>query len=206
MPRQHAPHRDSAPPPTRSFLLIRHGISENHRALLGSSDPPLSPEGRRQVESLADELADTGIEAIVSSRLRRATETARILGRRQGLPPETDPRLNEISYGEWDGLTWAEIERRDSAAARAKLDDWRGITPPGGEPFDKFRARVDDAVRDLLRSGGGTVAVVAHVGVNALVEETLRRAGQPDAESNFNWNFASRFQQDFATYRRIEVP
>ncbi len=174
--------------------------------MLGSSDPPLSPEGRRQVESLADELADTGIEAIVSSRLRRATETAHILGRRQGLPPETDPRLNEISYGEWDGLTWAEIERRDSAAVQAKLDDWRGFTPPGGELFEKFRARVDAAVRDLGRSSSGTIAVVAHIGVNALVEETLHRNPQSGPESEFDWNFVSAFQQDFATYRRIEVP
>ena len=224
-------------------------MSENHRTLLGSSDPPLTPEGRRQVESLADTLADTGIEMIVSSRLQRAAETARILGRRLGLEPETEPRLNEISYGDWDGLTWAEIGRRDPVAAQAKLDDWRGVTPPAGEPFEQFRERVEAAVRDLLGSAdaptsraterepldldldsqrgrtvgqvsrpahfsargfqpdsGRTVAVVAHVGVNALVAEALRRASQPAAESVFDWNFVSGFQQDFATHRRVEVP
>ena len=229
----------------RVFFLIRHGMSENHRALLGSSDPPLTPEGRRQVESLADTLAEAGIEDIVSSRLQRAAETARILGRRLGLEPETDTRLNEISHGDWDGLTWAEIERRDPVAAQAKLDDWRGVTPPGGEPFEEFRARIDAAVRDLLGSAydpttraterepldsqrgstvgqvsrpahfsarafrpdsGRTVAVVAHVGVNALVAEALLRASQPAAESAFDWNFVSGFQQDFATHRRVEVP
>ena len=181
-------------------------MSANHRAFLGSSDPPLVPEGRQQAESLADSLAEAGIEAIISSRLQRAAETARILGRGLGIEPETDPRLNEISYGDWDGLTWAQIESRDPAAAQAKLDDWRGVTPPGGEPFEEFRNRVETAVRDLLQSPNRTVAIVAHIGVNALLEETLRRPAQPNANSNFDWNSVSCFQQDFATYRRVEVP
>ena len=245
MSQQAPPRRDAEPAGPRVFFLIRHGISENHRALLGSSDPPLTPEGRRQVESLADTLAAAGIEAIVSSRLQRAAETARILGRRLGLEPETDPRLNEIHHGDWDGLTWAEIERLDPVAAQAKLDDWRGVTPPGGEPFEEFRARIDAAVRELLgnpnvptshatepepldpqrgrtvgkvsrpahSSARGprpdsvrTVAVVAHVGVNALVAEALRPTSRPAVESAFDWNFVSGFQQDFATHRRVEVP
>ena len=181
---------------------------------------------------------------IVSSRLQRAAETARILGLGLGIEPATDPRLNEISYGDWDGLTWAEIERRDPAAAQAKLDDWQGVTPPGGEPFEEFRNRVEAAVRDLLGNadlpatdaterdpvdpqrdptvgqvsrpahsstrnippnGYRTIALVAHVGVNAVVLETLRRASEQSTQSNFNWNAVSRFEQDFATYRRIEA-
>ena len=220
-------------------------MSANHRAFLGSSDPPLAPAGRRQSESLAKSLVDAEIEAIVSSQLQRAAETARILGRRLGIEPETDPRLNEICYGDWDGLTWARIESRDPAAAQAKLDDWQAVTPPNGEPFENFRQRVEAAVSDLLastnaptthtrrhesldpkrdrtvgqvsrpaqsstpgipREGYRTIAVVAHVGVNALLEEALRRAVQPDAQSNFNWKWVSRFQQEFATYRRIEIP
>ncbi len=241
---QQPPRPDTEPPRRHVFYLIRHGMSENHRGFLGSSDPPLVPEGRRQAEALAETLANAGIEMIVSSRLQRAAETARVLGLRLGIEPATDPRLNEISYGDWDGLTWAEIERRDPAAAQAKLDDWQGVTPPGGEPFEKFRDRVEAAVRDLSgnanlptaqatepaafdpprdpevgqvsrpahSSTGGippssrrTVAVVAHVGVNAVVAEALRRHAQPEAERNFDWNLVSSFRQDLAAYRRIEV-
>ncbi len=245
MSQQPPRRRDCLPPGPRGFFLIRHGMSENHRGFLGSSDPPLVPEGRRQAEALAETLANAGIEMIVSSRLQRAAETARVLGLRLGIEPATDPRLNEISYGDWDGLTWAEIEQRDPAAAQAKLDDWQGVTPPGGEPFEKFRDRIEAAVRDLLgnanlptaqlteptafepqrdptvgqvsrpahSSTGGippssyrTIALVAHVGVNAVVLETLRRASEQGTRSNFNWNFVSRFEQNFATYRSVEVP
>ncbi len=219
-------------------------MSENYRGFLGSSDPPLVSQGRRQAEALAETLANAGIEMIVSSRLQRAAETARVLGLRLGIEPAADPRLNEISYGDWDGLTWAEIEQRDPAAAQAKLDDWQGVTPPGGEPFEKFRDRVEAAVQDLLWSAnlpttqltepaafdpqrdptvgqvsrpahsstGGippssyrTIALVAHVGVNAVVAEALRRHAQPEAERNFDWHLVSSFQQDFAAYRRIET-
>ena len=183
------------------IYLIRHGIPDNHLAVLGQSDPPLTPQGREQARLLAATLAGEGIERVLSSSLRRAQQTAHILANRLGAAWEQDARLNEITYGSWDGLRWDEIEKRDPETAKRKLEDWWEITPPGGETFVDFYQRVRGAWIDL-QLDARTTAVVAHSGVNSVLAELARNKNSGRAP---DWNLIRSFNQEYAACTRLEL-
>ena len=181
--------------------LIRHGIPENHLAVLGQSDPPLTPQGREQARLLAATLAGQGVERVLSSSLRRAQQTARVLANGLGAEWEQDTRLNEITYGSWDGLHWDEIERQDPETAKRKLENWWDVTPQGGENFLDFYQRVREAWIEL-RLEARTTAVVAHVAVNSVLAELARNKNSgrtPD------WNFIRSFKQEYAACTRLRL-
>src|SRR5438876_6792690 len=97
-----------------TLILARHGETDWNRdgRCQGHADPPLNERGREQALELAELLADEPIEAVYSSDLRRAHETARIVADRKGLDVIVDPQLRERDVGHWSGLTAAEIEER----------------------------------------------------------------------------------------------
>jgi probable phosphoglycerate mutase len=147
-------------------ILLRHGdtrLSPEHR-FSGLVDLPLSASGIRQSQAAASRLAaGPPIDAVVSSPLQRAVDTAVIAAAELGLTAVTDDDLRETNYGDWDGFTLAEIQQRWPAAAAA----WRRNpeqAPPGGESFADTAHRVNRACDRLLRDHGGrTVLVVSHV-------------------------------------------
>jgi ribonuclease H / adenosylcobalamin/alpha-ribazole phosphatase len=147
-------------------VLLRHGdtrLSPEHR-FSGLRDLPLSADGTRQAKAAACRLASGArIDAVISSPLRRAAATAAIAATELGLIPATDDDLRETDFGEWEGLTLAEIQQRWPAAAAA----WQhnpDQAPPGGESFADTARRVDQACDRLLRDHPGeTVLVVSHI-------------------------------------------
>jgi probable phosphoglycerate mutase len=155
--------------PNRPVFLIRHARCGSPGTLLGAADPPLTAEGRAESAELGRRLRGESIVRIVSSALCRARETAGIVAAELGLTVEVDPRLNEISYGTWDGLTWAEIESRFPEAAARKLSDWFQFTPEGAEPFPEFFERIKRAWRGLGDARPARTAIVAHRTVNAVL-------------------------------------
>lgn len=154
------------------LLLIRHGESvwNAARRWQGHSDPPLSERGREQAREAARRLAGEAIAGLYASDLRRALETARIVGEPHGLAPVTDARLRELDIGAWGGLTREQIGSRwpDALAAfDAGAPDARAV---GGETRDELARRVHAALDELAgRHRGDTVAVVAHGGVLAAI-------------------------------------
>jgi broad specificity phosphatase PhoE len=96
-----------------TLLLVRHGETDWNAEgrLQGHTDRPLSDLGRRQARQLAGELASEELDAIYSSDLARARETAEIVGERLGLPVVLDPDLREKDWGTWEGLTSVERDR-----------------------------------------------------------------------------------------------
>lgn len=140
------------------LILVRHGQSTynaDHR-LLGQADPPLSAAGRAESELLRPALAGFPRERVLTSDLRRARETARLLGYPDAPP---DPRWREIDVGEWAGRPLSELPPGTQPA-------WRGgpLTGAGGETWDEFEARVADAVDELVADGGPWL-VICHGGV-----------------------------------------
>ncbi len=180
------------------IYLARHGACASVGTVLGSTDPPLTDEGRRQAAELARQVAPLGFDRIVASALRRAAETAQLVGAELNLPVETDPRLDEISYGAWDGLTWEKIERSDPETASRKLDDWWSVTPEGAESTDAFVTRLEAAWQSLTTHQASATLVVAHLGVNAVLAALARGSGGHD--SGIDWARVSSFQQDHATF------
>ena len=186
-----------------AIYLARHGACASGGAVLGSTDPPLTDEGRRQATELAREFARLGVERIVTSGLRRARETAQLVAAELALGVETDTRLNEISYGRWDGLTWEEIERSDPETARRKLQDWWSVTPQAGESTEGFLARVRSAWRSLANRSSRRTLVVAHLAVNAVLVELAMCSGRDGGR--MDWGRVSGFQQDHGSFLAVGV-
>jgi broad specificity phosphatase PhoE len=156
------------------ILLARHGETAENAPptrVMGRLDSPLNARGRGQARALAQAMAGEGLAALWTSPLRRARETAEIVGAVVGLAPRVDERLAESHRGTWEGRLLAEIEREDPEAWRAWLDGGAGFRFPGGESLAEHQARVLAALAEvaagpqpaLVISHGGTIrAAAAH--------------------------------------------
>jgi broad specificity phosphatase PhoE len=187
----------------RNLLIARHGEPLETGVLLGQADPGLSKRGLRQAAELAERWKLLHIERLMSSKLRRAHETALVVGRALGLEVESDVRLNEISYGVWDGRRWADIEASDPETARRKADDWWSATPEGGETGAAFYERVEQVWQSLRSRRETTIAVVTHTGVNAVLLDLARRSGDP--ETGPDWRRIQTFQQRLGSFLSVDL-
>lgn len=134
---------------TLSLVLTRHGKAAPSDVMLGGHlDPPLLPEGRREAVALGRRLREVRIDRIVSSPMRRALETAELVA--DGRPIEIDERLREISYGRWEGMTYAAIYAADPKLRSLWEHDPANTHSPGGECGEDVAARARSFVRDLL--------------------------------------------------------
>ena len=187
----------------RKLLLARHGEPEEIGVLLGQADPGLSEPGLRQAAELAEKWKGLHIERLVSSKLRRAHETALAVSRSLGLEVEADGRLNEISYGVWDGRTWADIEASEPETARRKLEDWWSATPDGGETGAAFYTRVEEVWHALRSRPEKVIAAVAHTAVNAVLLDLARRSGDPAMSAD--WRGIQLFQQELGSFLSVDL-
>ncbi|WP_185291934.1 bifunctional RNase H/acid phosphatase [Mycolicibacterium litorale] len=151
--------------PTR-FLLLRHGQTELSvgRRYSGRGNPALTELGRRQADAAAAYLAQRGgIDAVVSSPLQRAYDTAAAAAKALGLDVAVDEDLIETDFGAWEGLTFGEAAQRDPDVHGRWLSD-TSVEPPGGESFDAVAHRVRRARNRIIADhGAATVLVVSHV-------------------------------------------
>jgi alpha-ribazole phosphatase len=151
---------------TTKLYLIRHGETEQNKSgvLMGSTDTPLNDHGRLQAVNLRERINALEVDAIYTSPLQRAVETATLVfGDRQ--PIIADSSLQEFHFGEWEGMHFAEISRQYPEVWRLWLTDWEQTHIPGGEAFAAFKQRVIGATEELVRlHQGRRVAVVSHGG------------------------------------------
>ncbi|WP_296945957.1 histidine phosphatase family protein [uncultured Massilia sp.] len=160
------------PAAATDLLLIRHGETawNAERRLQGHLDIPLNPEGERQAALLAGALAAQTVDAVVSSDLMRARQTAQALAAARGLVVQQDEALRERGYGGFEGLLYSEIEQRfpaEFAAWQARDVDARLSEGRNrAETFRAFFARATGAILRLAAAHPGrTLALVAHGGV-----------------------------------------
>lgn len=162
-----------------TVILLRHGVTPLTEAGRfsgrGGSDPEMSPAGVEQVERAVDWICENhGVAAIVSSPLRRARQAAELLAGPTGLDVAIDDDLVEASFGDWEGLTFADI----MAGWPTELNTWLDSSaahPPGGESLDGVDARVAAARnRTLEEHDGTTVVLVCHASpIKMLLRQAL---------------------------------
>jgi broad specificity phosphatase PhoE len=148
-----------------TILIARHGESDwnRERRWQGQADRPLTERGREQAEALAERLAHVGLDAVYSSDLRRALDTASAVARRQGLDVQELQELREVDVGSWSGLTREGAEERFPEGFRR----WRAGFPgwDDGETYEEMADRVFAAVERIARGHeGGRLLVVSHGG------------------------------------------
>lgn len=151
------------------ILLLRHGQTEYNVAgrLQGQLDSPLTALGRDQARRIGARIATLAAGRPVSihaSPLGRALDTAHLVAAQiAGAPaPRTDPRLQEISFGQWDGLTQPEIDSR-WPGLRAGLPPHRWFFHgPGGETLDGLLARVRPALAEIAADPAALRIIISH--------------------------------------------
>ena len=158
-----------------TLLLVRHGETDWNAEgrLQGHTDRPLSDYGRRQAQQLAGELKDEELEAIYSSDLARARETAEIVGERLGLPVVLDPDLREKDWGTWEGLNAVERDRVEFV----------------GETTEAHQERMLGALRRIAERhpGDQRVLVVTHGGSMRRVQTVAMGMAMPVVENCGRW-------------------
>jgi broad specificity phosphatase PhoE len=172
------------------ILLARHGETDDNALparVMGHRDPPLNARGRDQARALARAAADEKPAALWTSPLRRARETAAIVGAVLGMEPRVDGRLAESRRGSWEGRLLVDIERSEPEAWEA----WRRGGPDfrfpgGGESLGEHQERVLAALGDIAL-GPRPALVISHGG-------TIRAAA------------ASRRPDNLDGYHELDVP
>ncbi|MSO57753.1 MAG: histidine phosphatase family protein [Thermoleophilia bacterium] len=135
-----------------TLILARHGETDWNREhrLQGWEDPPLNALGRAQAVALAESLRGEPIGRVVTSDLRRAAETADVVGALLSVPVSVEWGLREVDLGSWSGRLRTEIEGRPR---------------PDGESREELRVRMVDAIERIAACRPGeTVLVVSHGG------------------------------------------
>lgn len=183
-----------------TLYLIRHGetAGDGVKRYKGSIDVPLSPRGHAQAARLAAWMRTwtPALDAIYSSPLQRARDTARPLADAYGRDIATHPSFRERSFGEWEGMSFEEIRAAWPDAFTAWASDPLNHAPVGGESTRAVRDRVVPAIEGIVaRHAGERIAVVAHGGVNRVV--LCHALGAP-MENIF------RVEQDFGCLSVIE--
>lgn len=176
-----------------SILFIRHAETDMAGRFCGQSDPPINARGQNQIRNLIESIEPSSIDVIYCSDLQRAVTTAHAIADAFSIPVITRQNLREIDFGQWEGLSWSEIEQRDPAYAHDWLEAFPNLPAPEGEPFAAFQTRVLAEIDALLRlAKESRSAIVTHAGVMRVVLQNLNKWTSEDA-----WNHTRDFCSSF---------
>lgn len=160
------------------LYLVRHGETESNkeRRYQGWMESPLSEKGLLQAEKTGLFLSARELSGLYCSDLKRALHTAKVIGAGRGLNPEISPLLREIHFGQWEGMTFEEIENSWGDAISQWLDDPFNKAAPGGETLKKVCERMKLFLEGLSEKHGDgeQVVAVSHGGsIRALLYHVL---------------------------------
>jgi len=167
-------------------FLIRHGeAAANVEGVpLGQNDSPLTERGKEQARKTGKFLKDKNIDALYSSDLGRAVETAEIISGEISLDVKTTPAFRELSLGKWQGLSYEQLRAKSIALTKKMKEkgiDEKEIRAPGGENTFDHRQRAIDKLEELVeKHEGENIVVVAHSGTNKVILGAVR--GRPVRE------------------------
>lgn len=171
------------------IYLVRHGETEMNitGVYYGWTDVGLSEKGVMQAEDLYDILQDVHFDAVISSSLIRAVETASIVS---GYNPDViirDDRLRELNFGEWEGIHHRELKENHKEVLEKWGSDWKNTAPPGGESFFEIYIRVKSSIEDIIKEyRGKRVLIVSHQGTMKIIPMVLL-----DLTEDAFWSFTA---------------
>jgi len=145
------------------ITTIRHGqtVYNVERRYAGSIDVPLNDKGIKDAKSAAHRLADYDFDIVVTSKLRRAIQTAELLTAGLNLPIIQTELCNERNYGKMEGLDYIEVEDITPHILYCKIgDDFHSLNPPGGETFPDLRNRAKTFSQFLFENYSGSDILV----------------------------------------------
>ena len=152
---------------TRKILLVRHGLTDwnyTHR-FQGRTDVPLNEAGLLQAEKTARRIESWPVDAVYSSPLTRARQTADIVTARLNKPTTIIDDLIEVCFGSWEGLYFKEkMEKKDETLMKWLADPFFNA-PPGAEEWDSIKLRAERAVNSVLDSEHKHIVIVSHGGI-----------------------------------------
>ncbi|MBF7083063.1 alpha-ribazole phosphatase [Desulfallas sp. Bu1-1] len=179
-------------------FLVRHGetVWNKDSRIQGQTDIPLSEKGVEQARALSKRLERLNFAGIFSSNLSRARETAAIIAGPHNRPVEVIPDLQELNFGDWEGMTMEEIRKEYASLTRAWWSNPLTTRIPGGETLAELAERSVRAIRSIIeRYPEQQVVVVAHGGtIRSIVGTVL------GLDLNQYW----RLRQDNASLSIIE--
>lgn len=147
----------------KTLYLLRHGDTGARGRFIGSTDLPITPEAKHQLQSSARLLKDKAITSVICSPMTRCRQTAEVL--RLDAEITYDERLREVDFGNWEEMTFDDI----AAGWPEKVDEWarwsEDFTFPGGENMGGFLARIKDVSCFVNESAQENMLLITHGGV-----------------------------------------
>lgn len=141
------------------LILVRHGqtLWNRDQRAQGVTDIELSNRGRAQVGSLARSLRNERIDAIISSPLKRAVQTAEAINLFHNLPIERENDLIELNMGDFEGIVFQDMQKNHGDFLKRWMSDPASIAMPGGESIVELQKRVWGVVERILTKPGTTL-------------------------------------------------
>ena len=178
--------------------LLRHGEPVGGKQYRGHLDDPLSDLGWQQMQQVIDSNISTiSWDAILTSPLKRCADFAQSLANKTALPLIIEPRLMEISFGDWEGRTAEELIQSEAEQLYAFWSDPFNCPPPAGEKLTAFIERTLSAWNKIQTEWQGKqILIICHAGAIRMIFCHL--LGFP-VERQFN------IQVDYASLSRVVI-
>jgi len=175
--------------------LLRHGVLEGDDTLRGITDDALSDNGWQQMVAALDTKDEWDI--IITSPLSSCREFAEVIAQEEEIDLEINDQLQEIDFGDWEAQTIEDLMKHDGDLLNAWWQSPTQITPPNGEDFYDFRARVLKTFKVLLEEyQGKRILIVTHSGVIRVILMSI--LGMQDTN-------LFRLNVDYASYSKIHI-
>ena len=157
------------------IILARHSETEWNVAEVfrGQIDIDLSETGAKQAKLLAEYLSTSAIEAVYSSPLKRARETAEIIAQPHKLKVNADPGLIDFDFGRWQGLSHEEVKEKYENLYTRWVTHPEQVSMPGGERLEDVSRRVIRFINRIIAGHHGTILIVGHRVVNKVMLCTM---------------------------------
>ena len=154
------------------IILIRHGETDwnTQQVFRGRADVALNKVGMAQAEAVGVSLHDSDIDALYSSPLSRALDTAHMLAKGRNIEVELEKGFIDIDFGAWQGLSHQKVKERFKDLYTTWLRSPHKVTFPDGESLEEVEVRSKKALEKIVKNNPGrTVAIVSHRVVNKVL-------------------------------------